>query len=999
MDPNSFDDETLGPTPKPTDSASGDEILEFGSFQAHVRARLLKRNGVPLDLTPRNFDLLLYFIQNPGRDISRDELLTKVWYDVEVSVNSLFRGISTLRKILNNEDGQDPILTVPRRGYRFVPEVTEVITQKVPVDVPVDDEVITSVVQPNAPKDKVSAAPVSRSGSRRNWYVLMGIIFTVIVIFGITSQVIFKRTVTPETSEVDTSLPEPPANPRLSAAVLGFKNLTGNSDTDWISGAISEMLVFELAIGDQVRVIPGKNVAHAKIDLALRSEPRYPPKVLKQLHTHLGSDLVVSGTYILVSEKADDSKLRIDLQVQEATTGRLVTTWSSTGSPSDLIDIVGNLGEHLREVLRIPKITPQQADNLKFLLPQDAQSARLFSEAIDHLRRRDPLQARVLLEEAVENNPEHPLLHKGLAETWSYLGYNNRAAESAKRAIELADGLPRENRLEVQALYHRTVNEWDRAAEISRTLWTFYPDNLEYALDLANDQRLSGRPDEALKVIEAVREFSPEASEGLRIDLVETNVRLILGDFEGLYELSDQLIQHAEERGSRRMAAIAARQKAAAAYHLDDLDTALDEFEAADRIFIELGDQMGQILALGGKGNVFVKQQEYEKARVCYEKVIFKSRQIGNRRGEAYNLSALGNLLQRMGDFKGAQESLEAAHSIFREIQDIRGFAFNSTVIASLMISAGDYAAAIPVLEESGTLGPRMGDIYVKNIVDSMIGYCHLQRGDLERGKEFAAQSLAGAGETGDPGLLFTTLSLSASSLFLSGDLEGTEAFLLECRELPGDDIRSENMVTAQLLMAKLEIIRGHGEKAREILEEALLASDSLADRTLASDCRVAQGRISLEEGQSSEAKRLALHVLEEAGQSTIPIQETAAFALLAEASLDLGQENEVQAAMDRALELSQSIQDIPVRLDTQIAIARVATRLGDHRKARGLLDGALAVATNAGLYGYQLEADLALGQLDLAAGAVNEGQDRLERVFREASESGYISIARKAAF
>ena len=51
----------------------------------------------------------------------------------------------------------------------------------------------------------------------------------------------------------------------------------------------------------------------------------------------------------------------------------------------------------------------------------------------------------------------------------------------------------------------------------------------------------------------------------------------------------------------------------------------------------------------------------------------------------------------------------------------------------------------------------------------------------------------------------------------------------------------------------------------------------------------------------------------------------------------------------------------------------------------------------NVGLFGHQLKADLALGQLDLAVGADSEGRSRLEKVFQEATESGHLSIARKA--
>ncbi len=51
---------------------------------------------------------------------------------------------------------------------------------------------------------------------------------------------------------------------RPSIAVLGFKNLSGKTDEDWISLAFAEMLSAELAAGQQARTIPGEIVARRR---------------------------------------------------------------------------------------------------------------------------------------------------------------------------------------------------------------------------------------------------------------------------------------------------------------------------------------------------------------------------------------------------------------------------------------------------------------------------------------------------------------------------------------------------------------------------------------------------------------------------------------------------------------------------------------------------------------------------------------------------------------
>ena len=60
----------------------------------------------------------------------------------------------------------------------------------------------------------------------------------------------------------------PTIKARRSVAVLGFKNLSGKPDEAWISTALAEMLSTELAAGEQVRTIPGENIARMKVDLS-----------------------------------------------------------------------------------------------------------------------------------------------------------------------------------------------------------------------------------------------------------------------------------------------------------------------------------------------------------------------------------------------------------------------------------------------------------------------------------------------------------------------------------------------------------------------------------------------------------------------------------------------------------------------------------------------------------------------------------------------------------
>ena len=83
-----------------------------------VAMRRVRVNGSAVELTPKEFDLLALFAQNPGRPFSRDELLDRIWRDdYEVTDRTIDTHVQRLRKKLGDQSGV--IQTVWGVGYRF----------------------------------------------------------------------------------------------------------------------------------------------------------------------------------------------------------------------------------------------------------------------------------------------------------------------------------------------------------------------------------------------------------------------------------------------------------------------------------------------------------------------------------------------------------------------------------------------------------------------------------------------------------------------------------------------------------------------------------------------------------------------------------------------------------------------------------------------------------------------------------------------------------------
>jgi DNA-binding winged helix-turn-helix (wHTH) protein len=112
------------------------QLYEFGPFRLNIAERMLLRGGETVPLTPKAVDILVLLVERSGHLLEREELLKAAWADSFVEEANLTVSISALRKALGEQDnGQQYIETVPKRGYRFVADVRKFSS--------LDEEIIT----------------------------------------------------------------------------------------------------------------------------------------------------------------------------------------------------------------------------------------------------------------------------------------------------------------------------------------------------------------------------------------------------------------------------------------------------------------------------------------------------------------------------------------------------------------------------------------------------------------------------------------------------------------------------------------------------------------------------------------------------------------------------------------------------------------------------------------------------------------------------------------
>jgi len=98
-------------------------IARFGEFEIDEEQSALRRNGEPVAIQPKAFDVLLYLVKARGRVVQKAELLDSLWPDAVVGGHSVVRAVSTARIALGDTSPYRFIRSYSRRGYRFVAEV------------------------------------------------------------------------------------------------------------------------------------------------------------------------------------------------------------------------------------------------------------------------------------------------------------------------------------------------------------------------------------------------------------------------------------------------------------------------------------------------------------------------------------------------------------------------------------------------------------------------------------------------------------------------------------------------------------------------------------------------------------------------------------------------------------------------------------------------------------------------------------------------------------
>jgi tetratricopeptide (TPR) repeat protein/tRNA A-37 threonylcarbamoyl transferase component Bud32 len=774
---------------------------------------------------------------------------------------------------------------------------------------------------------------------------------------------------------------------RPAVAVLGFRNLAGREDAQWLSTALSEMLTTELAAGERLRTIPGENVTRVKTELALADADTYAAETLARIRRNLGADLVVTGSYVTVGA-GEDSTLRVDIRLQDSQKGETLSLVSEMGRVKELLDLVSRAGTQLRDKLGI-----QAGDtSVRASQPGSPEAARLYAEGLIHLRQFDALGARALFEQAITADPRFPLAHSALANTWSQLGYDSRAKDSAARAFELSASLPRADRLLVEGIYREMSSAWKEAIAIWQTMATFFPDDVEHALRLANAQISSGAAKDGLATIETFRQRFPKTTDP-RLDLAETQAAEALSDFKRMQRAAEAASAAGEAIGARLLVAAARIREGSAAQRQGQNDRAVLLLEEARAIYAAAGDKAGVARALNNLAAAISDGPDTKRTRALYDEGLSIARSIGEQDLVARFLNNIAIQERRAGNLQASLTMNQESLAIRRDIGDRINAATSLNNIGNVLLDLGDLQGASRHYEESAAMSREMGDR--RGMARALYNNAEALKlqGEIARSRTTYDEALSIRRTIDDPASMASSTYGVGHIAGMQGDLATAERLLGEALEMDRRANRGRGMAYATYQLAEVALMRGDMSLAKRRHNDALAIRTKLGERGTAAESRSALAILALEEGRAAEAEKLAGEAITVFAAQSAPGNEAMARAALAMALLAQDRRAPAAREIERAQSLVKNPQHVLARLPVQIAAARVSSR-ANPGAALATLEAVRAEAVKRGIPRSEFEARRAIAEIE-GRRSLSAGAKLIEALRKDATARGFGLFAR----
>jgi TolB-like protein/DNA-binding winged helix-turn-helix (wHTH) protein/Tfp pilus assembly protein PilF len=386
--------------------------VQFGAYEVSLQSGEVRKAGMRIRVQQQPMKLLEILLERPGEIVTREELRRRVWPnegfgDFDQALNI---AIGKLRSAFG-DSAENPrfIETLPKRGYRFIADVSVVGAdarpkrpESAPGDVPARDP------EPTKHGAGLAVAPKGRLSSSHRLIIAGALVLSFLVV----SLWLF-RTPSRGTRSI------------RSLAVLPLDNLSGDPSQNYFADGMTDELITDLAQISALRVI-------SRTSVMVYKGARKP---LPQIARELNVDAVVEGTVLHSGDH-----VRITAQLIEASTDRHLWSQSYESELRDTLALQNKVAAAIADQIRI-NLTPREQAALKNaeVVNPEAYESYLKGRYFWNKRTADGLKvALAYFNQAIEQDPNYAQAYSGLADTYALLGDWQYAAMTPKEAFPKA---------------------------------------------------------------------------------------------------------------------------------------------------------------------------------------------------------------------------------------------------------------------------------------------------------------------------------------------------------------------------------------------------------------------------------------------------------------------------------------------------------------------------------------------------------------------------------
>lgn len=574
--------------------------------------------------------------------------------------------------------------------------------------------------------------------------------------------------------------------PQVSLAILPFRNASGDPRMDWLGASLAEMLATDVGQSSSLRTVSAERIHQILRDLRLPANSEFDPATLRRLAEFSSAETLVWGQYVKMGDQ-----IRIDATLEDVKRQRALPLKVTAATEKDVLQAVQQLAQSIQQNLRLPSEVLKELRAKSFLpSSQSLPALRYYHEGLELSRQGNPMEAAKRFEASINADPDFALAYSTLGQTYSILGYDEKAEQFSRKALDLSDKLPAQQRYLIEANYAQIKNDNRKAIESYENLAKVSPDDLDVHFRVGELYEKTGVFDKA----------RDEFAKVLTLDPKHVDALLAAGRVE---------IRRNNPQGS-----------------LDDLNRALS-------LAVDLDNADAKARILDAIGVAYKQLNKPEEALRYYQESLAIQQRLGQKRGIAVTLGEIARVQAGLGKPAEAHRGYQEALQLQREIGDKKGLGVTLINLGEFYKAREQYDEALKVYKESLQIQRDVGNENNQSICLNNIGNVYLAKGQFSDALTYYERALELRNKAKIPSQIGETLHNLAEASLKLGEYEQSLDYHLRALELFRSSSGKRGAAIQLYSMGTIFEYQGRYGAALKSKEEALTTFRDLQEHSL----------------------------------------------------------------------------------------------------------------------------------------------------------------------